>query len=120
MQLAAQLLTSRVVPGGIPGGQTRAGAPAQSKAHVVGTPSVQPRLLLAVPLGSTGLPGARRDPTHLGGIRASCPNDPTFSSGSPCLHPFLVGLRITLLRKLAGRLLRNPQGELIGAGFIGY
>ena len=60
---------------------------AQRRECVAGAPSVPPRLLLAVPLGRTDLPGSRIDPTHLGGVRASCPRDQSSTVGFPVFIP---------------------------------
>lgn len=75
---------------------------AQRRECVAGAPSVPPRLLLAVPLGRTDLPGSRIDPTHLGGVRASCPRDQPSTVGFPVFIPsWLVSDRNKLLRKSA-------------------
>lgn len=82
----------------VPGGQTGDGL--QPRVESVWAPSVQPRLLLAVPLGRANLPGSRIDPTHLGGIRASCPHDRPSTVGLPVFTPsWLVSDRNKLLRK---------------------
>lgn len=121
MQTAQLLAKAMQCLGEIPDGQRGDGASAHSSVCVVGASSVQSRLFL----GSTDLPGSRTDPTYLEGDRATTLTIQPLAIGLPVFTPsWLVSVRLNLLRKSARRkrglwLLRNPQGQLVGAGFIG-
>lgn len=102
----------------VPGGQTGDGGSAQSRECVAGAPSVQPRLLLVVPLGRADLPGSRIDPTHLGESESEPAALMINLQQQGSLSSLLPGWSQTETNCPGSQLI--PQGQLMGADFIGY